>query len=146
MSFKVAMVQIRTSPTSVQRAIEKTRITAGMNKKFSRDDSASLLQALGQTIHRRRAVLDLTQEQLAERCGLHRTYISDIERGARNPSLITIHRIARALEISVASMMATSETDEIGAVDVLALGAGAADHASNGAEKVAHSNTAIAAD
>jgi CheY-like chemotaxis protein/DNA-binding XRE family transcriptional regulator len=43
----------------------------------------------------------LTQEELAERAHLHRTYISDVERGARNLSLESIDKLARALEISV---------------------------------------------
>ena len=45
-----------------------------------------------------------SQEQLAERSDLHRTYISDVERGARNLSLESITRLARALDISVASL------------------------------------------
>jgi CheY-like chemotaxis protein/DNA-binding XRE family transcriptional regulator len=43
----------------------------------------------------------LSQEELAERANLHRTYISDVERGARNLSLESIDKLARALEISV---------------------------------------------
>lgn len=39
----------------------------------------------------------LSQEGLAFKCGLHRTYISDIERGSRNVSLKNIERIAKAL-------------------------------------------------
>lgn len=45
-----------------------------------------------------------SQEELAERAALHRTYISDVERGARNLSLESITRLARALEISVATL------------------------------------------
>jgi transcriptional regulator with XRE-family HTH domain len=42
-----------------------------------------------------------SQEQLAERCGLHRTYVGGIERGERNPALLNIGRIARALGVQV---------------------------------------------
>lgn len=45
-----------------------------------------------------------SQEVLAERSDLHRTYISDVERGARNLSLESITRLAEALDISVASL------------------------------------------
>ena len=43
----------------------------------------------------------LSQEELAERANLHRTYISDIERGARNVSLESINKLAGALEVSL---------------------------------------------
>lgn len=48
----------------------------------------------------------LSQEELAERADLHRTYISDVERGARNLSLESIDKLARALEISVPILFA----------------------------------------
>ncbi|KKW09330.1 MAG: Transcriptional regulator, XRE family [Candidatus Kaiserbacteria bacterium GW2011_GWA2_49_19] len=44
---------------------------------------------------------NLSQERLARKSGLHRTYISDIERGARNVSLKNIEKIAKALNISI---------------------------------------------
>jgi two-component system response regulator len=46
----------------------------------------------------------ISQEELAERSDLHRTYISDVERGARNLSLESISKLARALEISVSDL------------------------------------------
>jgi CheY-like chemotaxis protein/DNA-binding XRE family transcriptional regulator len=46
----------------------------------------------------------ITQEELAERADLHRTYISDVERGARNLSLESISKLAMALEVSVATL------------------------------------------
>ena len=52
----------------------------------------------GQAVRKLRREQKISQEELAERCGLHRTYISDIELGKRNVSLENIERIAAALE------------------------------------------------
>ena len=59
---------------------------------------------LGVAIKTQRASLGISQEELAYRAGLHRTYVSDVERGARNPSVETIEKLARALEISVSML------------------------------------------
>ena len=56
------------------------------------------------TIKTQRASLGISQEELAYRAGLHRTYVSDVERGARNPSVGSIEKLARALEISVSML------------------------------------------
>ena len=48
--------------------------------------------------------MGISQEELAERADLHRTYVSDVERGARNLSLESITRLARALDVSVSSL------------------------------------------
>ena len=46
-----------------------------------------------------RAQRGLSQEEFAFEVGLHRTYISDLERGARNPTIVVVDRIARALKV-----------------------------------------------
>ncbi|MCI2257228.1 helix-turn-helix domain-containing protein [Domibacillus sp. PGB-M46] len=53
----------------------------------------------GKVIRQKRLSLGISQEELAFSCGLHRTYISDIERGLRNVSLDNIERIANALGV-----------------------------------------------
>ncbi|MEP0868824.1 helix-turn-helix domain-containing protein [Trichocoleus desertorum AS-A10] len=58
----------------------------------------------GKAIRRRRRELDITQEKLAELAELHRTYISNLERGDANPSLDMIDRLAKALDISIAQL------------------------------------------
>jgi len=60
----------------------------------------------GLAIKQRRQEIGISQEVLAERAGLHRTYIGDIERGARNLSLENIEKIARALQISTSDLFA----------------------------------------
>ncbi len=47
----------------------------------------------------------LSQEKLAELAGLHRTYVSSVERGKRNISLLNIERLAHALGVSLAKLM-----------------------------------------
>jgi len=59
---------------------------------------------LGRAIKTQRALLGISQEELAHRAGLHRTYVSDLERGARNPSIESIEKLASALQISVAKL------------------------------------------
>ena len=48
--------------------------------------------------------LGLTQEDLAEKAGIHRTYLSDIERGTRNLSLLNIERLADALHLRLSEL------------------------------------------
>ena len=57
------------------------------------------LEAFGRQVQAVRASTDLSQEALAERSGFDRTYISLLERGRRNPSLLTVCRIAGGLGV-----------------------------------------------
>lgn len=66
----------------------------------------SIKVRFGLAIKCRRGELGISQEELAFRCGLHRTYISDIERGSRNLSLENIEKLAKALEISLSALFA----------------------------------------
>lgn len=56
-------------------------------------------KAFGMNLTALRHSRGLTQEQLAEMSGLHRTYISGVERGERNPTVLTIIALAKALEV-----------------------------------------------
>ncbi len=62
-------------------------------------------KSLGQTIRVRRETLGLTQEQLAEKAGLHWTFISGVERGVRNISIMKLHSIALALGVSLRDLV-----------------------------------------
>lgn len=62
------------------------------------------LKKFGESVRAYRVAQDLSQEQLAERADLDRTYISGVERGVRNLSLASIVRIAKALKTSVAKL------------------------------------------
>lgn len=58
-------------------------------------------QKFGNRVRMLRKSKGWSQEEFADQCGLHRTYIGAIERGERNVSLNNIHAIAKALGISV---------------------------------------------
>lgn len=62
------------------------------------------LGTFGLNVRKRRESLDLTQIEVGERAELDPTYISGIERGVRNPSLISIARVAKALNVTVSAL------------------------------------------
>lgn len=73
---------------------------------------ASLQAKLGATVRMWRNRLGITQEELAWRSDMHRTYIADIERGGRNITLRSIAQLAAALQISVQSLLANAEDED----------------------------------
>jgi CheY-like chemotaxis protein len=70
-----------------------------------------LKSILGSAVKTKRFQLGISQEELADRAGLHRTYISDVERGTRNLSLGSIEKLAWALELSVSTLFAAGMTN-----------------------------------
>ena len=75
-----------------------------------RRDSGPFRRALGEAIRARRLELDLSQEELAYQADLDRTYLSGLEGGARNPTLETLLRVAKALGLKASEMMGEAET------------------------------------
>jgi two-component system response regulator len=73
--------------------------------------NAGIKAEFAKAVRQRRERLGISQEKLAEKAGLHRTYVSDIERGARNLSLESINRLARALEVSVSALFPPTPFD-----------------------------------
>ena len=61
-----------------------------------------LRPALGGRIRQLRRGLELSQEELAGRAGLHWTYVSDLERGQQTPTLDVVNRLARAFGLTLA--------------------------------------------
>jgi len=64
-----------------------------------------LLIAFGDTVRRHRKDRGLSQEQLAERAGLHRNYIQSLEHGQRNVSLVSVVALADALDVPVCALI-----------------------------------------
>jgi len=64
-----------------------------------------VLTKFGNKVRKQRTLLGLSQEELASRAGVHRTYVGMIERAEKNVTLRNIERIAKALEISIDKLM-----------------------------------------
>jgi transcriptional regulator with XRE-family HTH domain len=71
--------------------------------------SNELLGALGGAVRAVRISNGMTQEQLAERAGLHTTYVSDVERGRRNIGILNLDRLAQALAIDLPGLVTEVE-------------------------------------
>jgi transcriptional regulator with XRE-family HTH domain len=65
--------------------------------------------ALGLAVRELRRRAGISQEELGFRSGLHRTYVGGIERGERNPSWINIVRLAQALSVTPAELVAAAQ-------------------------------------
>ena len=75
------------------------------------DAQRALLRAFGTAVRRLRNERGWSQEEFADRVGVHRTYMGAIERGERNLSLVNIRRIAAGLQMSLSALMAEAERD-----------------------------------
>lgn len=71
-----------------------------------------ILKHFGARVKQLRVDAGFSQEALADLTGLHRTYISGIERGIRNPTLLIVERIANALSISPSNLLKMDEKHE----------------------------------
>ncbi|WP_308201875.1 helix-turn-helix domain-containing protein [Salinibacter ruber] len=69
------------------------------------------LQAFGSAVRRCREDLGLSQEKLAEKAGVHRTYVGGVERGEQNVSLANILNLADALDLSASELMERYEAE-----------------------------------
>ncbi len=67
--------------------------------------SKSILKKFGKRVKKERLKQNLSQEELAEKAGVHRTYIGMIERAEKNITLQNIEKIAKALHISLDKLM-----------------------------------------
>ncbi len=63
------------------------------------------LVLLGKAIRERRVSLGISQEELATRAGLHRTYVSDVERGIRNITIGALHILASGLQTNLKDLI-----------------------------------------
>lgn len=76
-----------------------------MHTKISKMDKSNILEKFGEKLKQLRKVKGLSQEQLAEKANLHRTYIGMIERAEKNITLLNIEKIANALDTKISSLL-----------------------------------------
>jgi len=67
---------------------------------------------VGRNFARLRRECGLTQEQVEERSGFTQQYLSDLERGKRNPTVITLYELAQALGVSQVDLVMPDQRDE----------------------------------
>ncbi len=70
-----------------------------------------LLKSFGERVWQKRIEKGLSQEEFAFRVGVHRTYVGMVERAERNVTLVTIHKFAKALDISISELLSNIEDD-----------------------------------
>lgn len=68
-----------------------------------------ITEQFGKRVRHFRKLRNLSQDELAELCELHRTYIGSVERGERNITLINANKIANALSVSLADLVADND-------------------------------------
>lgn len=65
--------------------------------------------AFGKVLREQRGVADLSQEQLALNADVDRTFVSQMERGIRQPTLTTLFKLAKALEMQPSTLVSRTE-------------------------------------
>lgn len=67
--------------------------------------SQSINHFVGEKVREFRLRIGLSQEEFADECGLHRTYVGAVERGERNITLNTLMKLAKALRVSLIDLL-----------------------------------------
>ncbi len=78
-----------------------------MNRRITRDP---FLSGFGSYLRSLRTKAGLSQEELADRAGIHVTYLSGVERGLRNPSIRNVRRLAQAMEVPTKELFSFEES------------------------------------
>tara|TARA_B110000977_G_C10658144_1_gene330745 strand:+ start:100 stop:333 length:234 start_codon:yes stop_codon:yes gene_type:complete len=71
-----------------------------------------IINLFGKNVRKYRRLLNISQEELAHRADLHRTYIGMIERAEKNITLVNIEKIANALEVNIDELLRQSNGKE----------------------------------
>jgi transcriptional regulator with XRE-family HTH domain len=68
-------------------------------------DDKKFLRTLGERVRAKRLAQGWTQQQLADKCGIHRTFIGSVERGERNISVLNLRLLARVLRTGISDLV-----------------------------------------
>ena len=98
----MAILACDLAPDIARRSMKKT--------KALRKPSSPLTATLAANIRAFREVKGLSQEEFADICGLHRTYVGSVERGERNVTLSTLEVFASVMRISVSQLLTEKTT------------------------------------
>lgn len=71
----------------------------------------SITKIVGENVRRAREAIGVSQEELGDRAGIDRTYVSGVERGVRNPTVKVLARLAEALAVPPAALLKEPNTD-----------------------------------
>ena len=77
--------------------------------RTSEQERKRWLVAVGQAIREFRTLMGVSQEELGYRAGFHRTYLSDLERGRRNPTAWTLKRLAETMGTTPSEVLQLAE-------------------------------------
>ncbi|WP_093326211.1 helix-turn-helix domain-containing protein [Shimia haliotis] len=71
----------------------------------STKDISHLQEVIASNVRKRRLQMGLSQEEFADLCGYHRTYVGSVERSERNITVATLEALAKALEIAPVELL-----------------------------------------
>ena len=71
----------------------------------------SITKIVGENVRRAREAIGVSQEELGDRAGIDRTYVSAVERGVRNPTVKVLARLAEALAVPTAALLKEPNAD-----------------------------------
>jgi transcriptional regulator with XRE-family HTH domain len=80
---------------------------------MSSDVEREFLRQFGEAVRARRKERGLSQEAFADEIPLYRSYVADVERGARNVGLVNALRIAKALGLTLSQLVSDAEQEDI---------------------------------
>ena len=72
--------------------------------------NCNINKVFGKKVAEMRKMQHLSQEELADRCNVHRTYIGSIERGEKSPTLNTVEKIAKGLNVEISIIFDETDT------------------------------------